>query len=426
MVVSPDVGGVVRARALAKRIDAPLAIVDKRRERAGESEVMNIIGDVEGRACILVDDIVDSGGTLCNAAEALLEAGRDRASPPTSPTACCRAARSRASPARKLKELVITDSIQPTEAVRAARNIRVLPIADADRRGDRAHRGGRVGVEPVRLTTYPRVIHSRSSRHRAESTVHADSRAVAANRHDSSNDFVRARACCGRDSGRVYSIPQVIRSGRVNRRRQFRGLASQSVGPGSACRIASRARAAGVRQPTSKRRSGDGMALIELPGATHGRIRSTWSNASPSINDWSFERAGDDEITMLVGGTLERLPGLLHLDERHRGAASRLRVRPQGAGAPPHRGAAAHRADQRAALGRPFRSLDQGRHGDVPPCAGAGRRRRGDQPAMPGAALAARSRPARAISRPSSSWSGPASRRAQALDAAMFETSGEA
>ena len=75
MVVSPDVGGVVRARALAKRIDAPLAIVDKRRERAGESEVMNIIGDVSGRSCILVDDIVDSGGTLVNAAEALLASG---------------------------------------------------------------------------------------------------------------------------------------------------------------------------------------------------------------------------------------------------------------------------------------------------------------------------------------------------------------
>ena len=75
MVVSPDVGGVVRARAIAKRIDAPLAIVDKRRERPGESEVMNIIGDVEGRSCILVDDIVDSGGTLCNAADALVAQG---------------------------------------------------------------------------------------------------------------------------------------------------------------------------------------------------------------------------------------------------------------------------------------------------------------------------------------------------------------
>ncbi len=75
IVVSPDVGGVVRARALAKRIDAQLAIVDKRRERPGESEVMNIIGDVKGKDCLLIDDIVDSGGTLCNAADALLEKG---------------------------------------------------------------------------------------------------------------------------------------------------------------------------------------------------------------------------------------------------------------------------------------------------------------------------------------------------------------
>ena len=75
MVVSPDVGGVVRARALARRLGTDLAIVDKRRERAGESEVMNIIGDVEGRACVLIDDIVDSGGTICNAADALLKNG---------------------------------------------------------------------------------------------------------------------------------------------------------------------------------------------------------------------------------------------------------------------------------------------------------------------------------------------------------------
>jgi ribose-phosphate pyrophosphokinase len=75
MVVSPDVGGVVRARALARRIDADLAIVDKRRERAGDSEVMNIIGDVSGRTCIMIDDIVDSAGTLCNAAEALMNKG---------------------------------------------------------------------------------------------------------------------------------------------------------------------------------------------------------------------------------------------------------------------------------------------------------------------------------------------------------------
>ena len=78
MVVSPDVGGVVRARALAKRLGADLAIVDKRRERAGESEVMNIIGDVQGRTCMLVDDIIDSGGTICNAAEALLAERRER------------------------------------------------------------------------------------------------------------------------------------------------------------------------------------------------------------------------------------------------------------------------------------------------------------------------------------------------------------
>ena len=75
MVVSPDVGGVVRARGLAKRIDAPLAIIDKRRERPGDSEVMNVIGDVEGKSCILIDDIVDSGGTLCNAADALIDKG---------------------------------------------------------------------------------------------------------------------------------------------------------------------------------------------------------------------------------------------------------------------------------------------------------------------------------------------------------------
>ena len=110
---------------------------------------------------------------------------------------------------------------------------------------------------------------------------------------------------------------------------------------------------------------------------------------------------------------LERLPGLLHLDGRHRGAASGLRLRPQGAGAPPRRGADAHRAGQRAAVGRAFRPVEPGRPGHVPPRAGAGRRRRGRRPAMRGAAVEPRSRPASAISRPSSSWSGPASRRAR-------------
>jgi ribose-phosphate pyrophosphokinase len=128
VVVSPDVGGVVRARALAKRIDAPLAIVDKRRERPGESEVMNIIGDVAGRSCLLVDDIVDSGGTLCNAAEALLEAGATEVYAYITHAVLSGGAVSRIS-GSKLKELVVTDSIQPTEAVKVARNIRVITIA---------------------------------------------------------------------------------------------------------------------------------------------------------------------------------------------------------------------------------------------------------------------------------------------------------
>jgi ribose-phosphate pyrophosphokinase len=128
MVVSPDVGGVVRARALAKRIDAPLAIVDKRRERPGESEVMNIIGDVSGRSCILVDDIVDSGGTLVNAAEALLANGAKEVYAYITHGVLSGGAVSRIANS-KLKELVITDSIMPTEAVRIAQNIRVVGIA---------------------------------------------------------------------------------------------------------------------------------------------------------------------------------------------------------------------------------------------------------------------------------------------------------
>ena len=128
MVVSPDVGGVVRARGLAKRIDAPLAIIDKRRERAGESEVMNVIGEVDGRTCILVDDIVDSGGTLVNAADALLEQGATDVYAYASHGVLSGGAVARVT-ASRLNELVITDSIQPTEAVRVARNIRVLSIA---------------------------------------------------------------------------------------------------------------------------------------------------------------------------------------------------------------------------------------------------------------------------------------------------------
>lgn len=129
MIISPDVGGVVRARALAKRLDnAPLAIVDKRRERAGESEVMNIIGDVSGRFCILIDDIVDSGGTLCNAAEALKKQGATEVVAYITHGVLSGAAVARVN-GSSLKELVITDSIGATEAVKASDKIRHLTIA---------------------------------------------------------------------------------------------------------------------------------------------------------------------------------------------------------------------------------------------------------------------------------------------------------
>ena len=129
MVVSPDVGGVVRARALAKRIGAPLSIVDKRRERAGESEVMNIIGDVTGRNCVLVDDIIDSGGTLCNAAEALINKGAASVTAYITHGVLSGGAVARIT-SSKLRELVITDSIEPTEAVLNAHNIRVLSVSN--------------------------------------------------------------------------------------------------------------------------------------------------------------------------------------------------------------------------------------------------------------------------------------------------------
>ncbi|EPE97877.1 ribose-phosphate pyrophosphokinase [Rhizobium grahamii] len=128
MVVSPDVGGVVRARALAKRLDCLLAIVDKRRDRPGESEVMNIIGEVEGKDCILIDDIVDSGGTLCNAADALLAQGAASVTAYITHGVLSGGAVTRIT-SSKLRELVITDSIQPTTAVQSAHNIRVLSTA---------------------------------------------------------------------------------------------------------------------------------------------------------------------------------------------------------------------------------------------------------------------------------------------------------
>jgi len=127
-MVSPDVGGVVRARAMAKRLDADLAIIDKRRERAGHSEVMNIIGDVGGRDCILVDDIVDSAGTLCNAAEALMDQGAKSVSAYVSHGVLSGGAVSRVS-ASPLETLTITDSILATEAVRVSNNIRQITIS---------------------------------------------------------------------------------------------------------------------------------------------------------------------------------------------------------------------------------------------------------------------------------------------------------
>lgn len=129
MVVSPDVGGVVRARLLARRINADLAIVDKRRERAGTSEVMNIIGDVSGRTCLLIDDIVDSAGTLCNAADALVAKGAKATYAYATHGVLSGGAVARVK-GSALKGLVITDSIAPTDAIRgAADKIKVLPTA---------------------------------------------------------------------------------------------------------------------------------------------------------------------------------------------------------------------------------------------------------------------------------------------------------
>lgn len=128
VIVSPDVGGVVRARALATRLNADLAIVDKRREKAGVSEVMNIIGEVEGRDCVLFDDIVDSAGTLCNAANALAEKGASSVHAYVTHGVLSGQAVERVTNSA-LRSLVITDTIQPTEAVKNAKNIRILSIA---------------------------------------------------------------------------------------------------------------------------------------------------------------------------------------------------------------------------------------------------------------------------------------------------------
>ncbi|HXP06718.1 MAG TPA: ribose-phosphate pyrophosphokinase [Stellaceae bacterium] len=128
VIVSPDVGGVLRARDIARRVDADLAIIDKRRERAGHSEVMNIIGDVAGRHCILVDDIVDSAGTLCNAAQALIDTGAKAVDAYVTHGVLSGGAVARVA-ASPIEKLVLTDSIVATEAVRLSRNIRQLTIA---------------------------------------------------------------------------------------------------------------------------------------------------------------------------------------------------------------------------------------------------------------------------------------------------------
>lgn len=127
-IVSPDVGGVTRARSLARRLDVPLAIVDKRRVQAGVSEVMNVIGDVEGMRCILFDDIVDSGGTLCNAADALLAAGATQVMAYVTHGVLSAGAVARIA-ASSLDQLVITDSIRATEGVRVCSKVRVLSVA---------------------------------------------------------------------------------------------------------------------------------------------------------------------------------------------------------------------------------------------------------------------------------------------------------
>ncbi len=128
MVVSPDVGGVVRARAIATRLHTDLAIIDKRRPAAGVSEVMNVIGDVRGRDCIIVDDIIDSGGTHCNAAEAVMKHGARSVSVYVTHGVFSGGAVARVG-AAPIEILAVTDSIGATEAVRTAANIRQLPIA---------------------------------------------------------------------------------------------------------------------------------------------------------------------------------------------------------------------------------------------------------------------------------------------------------
>jgi ribose-phosphate pyrophosphokinase len=128
MIVSPDVGGVARARELAKRLGAPLSIVDKRREKAGEISGMTVIGDVSDRICLIIDDMVDTAGTLCKAAEILLENGAKEVHSYISHGVMSGPAVERVTNS-VMKSLVITDSIQPTDSVKQAANIRIVPTA---------------------------------------------------------------------------------------------------------------------------------------------------------------------------------------------------------------------------------------------------------------------------------------------------------
>ena len=163
MVVSPDVGGVVRARALAKRLDAPLAIVDKRRDRAGESEVMNIIGDVDGRNCVLLDDIVDSGGTLCNAADALLEKGAASVSAYITHGVLSGGAVARVAASQAQRTRAHRHDRADRGGPGRAQHPRDLDCAP-DRRGDRAHRQGGKRLLAVQLTGRSREARVRSAR----------------------------------------------------------------------------------------------------------------------------------------------------------------------------------------------------------------------------------------------------------------------
>ena len=195
-IVSPDVGGVVRARAIAKRLDADLAIIDKRRERAGVSEVMNIIGDVDGRRCILVDDIVDSAGTLCNAAVALKEQGATSVAAYVTHGVLSGGAVARVA-ASPIESLVITDSIDATEAVRVSQKIRQLTIAPLHGRGDAPHQRGALGLQPVRRG---------GSSLRAEKAPRSSIRVEAiAGRPPSAKSEGRSARRCSRPAGHPYA-----------------------------------------------------------------------------------------------------------------------------------------------------------------------------------------------------------------------------